>query len=83
MGTGHIEEIDVVYYWVNNSGVKSKHSQRMDQSVFIEDGKNIMVEKITGVCPKNIQWLFDGMPHLSEFEFHVPENSIAQMYKFQ
>jgi hypothetical protein len=81
LGTGHIDEQEMVYYWIDENGVKSKHDQPMSMSVFIEDGKNIMVEKYE-ICPNNLQWLFID-PGLYQIEFHVPKNSIVQMYKYQ
>jgi uncharacterized membrane protein len=81
LGSGSVNEKEMVYYWANNDGIKSKHSQEMSMSVFIEDGKNIMVEKYH-VCPDKLQWLFIN-PGLYQIEFHVPENSIVQMYQYQ
>jgi hypothetical protein len=80
LGSGSVNEKDMVYYWINDNDVKSKHSKTMDESVFIEDGKNVMVEKFN-TCPSNLSWLlFDN--NLKKIEFHVPENSIVQMYQY-
>ena len=46
LGSGTIEKIDYVYYWVDNGGIKSKHKVTMSSSVFIEDGKNIIISKL-------------------------------------
>jgi len=81
LGSGTVNEKDMVYYWINNNGILSKHQRGMDESVFIEDGKNIMVEKSL-LCPNNLQWLFIE-PGLYQVEFHVPEGSVAQMYQYQ
>jgi len=80
LGSGSIQETDVVYYWINDDGVKSKHSQRMDKSVFIEDGKNIMIQKIKG-CDAPSSW-WAPYEKVLQYEFHVPENSIVQMYQY-
>ena len=82
LGSGSVDDVDMVYYWVNNNGVKSKHSKKMSDSVFIEDGKNLMVETYES-CPKNLNWLFIDVGKTGKTEFHVPENSIMQMYKYQ
>ena len=37
---GRVDTEDVVFYWVNENGVLSKHNAPMSQSTFIEDGKN-------------------------------------------
>lgn len=78
--SGRVDEEDVVYYWVNDSGVKSKHSQFMDDSVFIEDGGEYLLLR-REACPEGWRWLFycDDVTA----EFHVPENSIIQMYRYQ
>lgn len=81
LGSGSIEEVDMVYYWVDNDGIKSKHSERMGNSVFIEDGKNIMAKKYNG-CPSGWNWFFIESS-FGKVEFHVPEGSIAQMYGYK
>lgn len=77
---GHIDERDVVYYWVDNNGVKSKHSQPMYKSVFIEDGGEYLLLK-KDACPEAWWWLFICGDTIAEF--HVPENSIRQLYQYQ
>ena len=81
LGSGTIEEVDYVYYWVDSGGIKSKHKRRMNNSVFIEDGKNVMLQK-ANVCPENLKWLFIENGHY-KIEFHVPEGSISQMYQYK
>jgi hypothetical protein len=78
--SGHIDEKDVVYYWVDDNGVKPKHSQPMDNSVFIEDGGEYLLLRHR-TCPENLRWLF--VCDAVTIEFHVPENSIRQMYQYQ
>jgi len=77
---GWIDEEDVVYYWVDDNGVKSKHNQPMDDSVFIEDGGEYLLLR-QKTCPENLRWLFICGEVAAEF--HVPENSIRQMYQYQ
>lgn len=81
LGSGSIDNKEVVYYWVDNNGVKSKHSHDMAISTFVEDNGNYMVEKSL-VCPSQVSWLF--LPGgISSVEFHVPEHSIATMYQYK
>ena len=77
---GQIEEKDVVYYWVDDDGVLSKHYELMNKSTFIEDGGEYLL-LIKREPPENLKWLFvpDG---LQKAEFHVPEGSVARMYSF-
>ncbi|MDD5169015.1 MAG: hypothetical protein PHN75_09370 [Syntrophales bacterium] len=84
LSSGTVNDVAMVYYWVDNNGVKSRYSQKMDQSVFIEDGKNEMIE-IYKMCPKKWRWFFlplNELPQRKRFEFHVPEHSIPQMYQY-
>jgi len=80
LGSGSINDTDMVYFWIDQNGVKSKHEARMSDSVFIEDGKNTLVLKETD-CKDNLHWLFI-CDETFEYEFHVPENSIVQMYQY-
>jgi hypothetical protein len=80
LASGRIDEADVVYYWINNSGVKSKHSQPMDRSVFIEDGGEYLLIK-RNACHEGWRWFFVCTDVIAEF--HVPENSIRKMYQYQ
>jgi hypothetical protein len=84
LGSEEISENDVVYYWINQDGVKSKHNQPMSDSIFIEDGGNYMIEKSYS-CPKDMGWFFINPNTYKEssFEFHVPENSIVSMYEYK
>lgn len=81
LGSGSVDEKDVVYYWANNNGVKTKHSQPMDKSVFIEDGGGYVLLK-SQTCKEGWDWFFlcDGF---YQAEFHVPEGSIVQMYQYR
>lgn len=80
LGSGRVDEVDTVFYWVNDGGILTKHSVFMRDSKFIEDGKNIL-ESTYYVCPK----LGIGVDRVvpESFLFHVPQNSIVNMYQFK
>jgi len=83
LGSGTIEEVDMVYYWIDENGIKSKHHVPMRLSVFIEDGKNTLVKRYA-TCKKGFEWAIPyNLDSVIEFEFHVPENAIMQMYQFK
>ena len=77
---GNIETEDVVYYWINENGVKTRHDVPMSQASFIEDGQN----KLLIFYP--MCWEFPEHEIYSshiKYEFHVPQDSVANMYRFQ
>ena len=76
---GQIETNNVVYYWVKQENVLSRHNAPMDKSIFIEDGKNYVIVK-QKVC--NPEWLFISSDEKA-YEFHVPEGSVNNMYIFK
>lgn len=81
LGSGSVDEKEIVFYWVNNNGVKSKQHQLMSQSIFIEDGNRYVLLK-SRVCKENMKWFYicEGF---YQAEFHVPEGSIAKMYDYK
>lgn len=84
LGSGNINGVDMVYYWVDDNGVLTKHSVPMSDSSFIEDGKNVLIQKCHNVCPSNLYWLFlSSVSDEVKLEFHIPKGSIIQMYNFQ
>ncbi len=80
LGTGAVDEKEMVYYWVDDNGIKFKQSLLMDKSVFIEDGQNVLIKRYYD-CPEKWSWLLTEINYGS-YEFHVPENSIGQMFQY-
>ena len=74
---GMVDEKDVVFYWTNNNGVLTKQSVGMLNSSFIEDGENklIIYDSYCNKYPK----IYTG----EKYEFHVPENSVMQLYEYK
>ena len=92
LGSGSINSRDVVFFWINNDGVKRKEQRLMANSTFIEDGGNYMLED-AGKCPAWVTKLYGNIRGMENgyyinhadmnVEFHVPENSIITMYQFK
>jgi len=81
LGSGSIDTIDQVEYWIKNGEVLRKYTAPMGQSSFIEDGKNF-VKYEKKKC--SLDWLVPmGSGRIQSFIFHVPEDSVARMYEFQ
>jgi hypothetical protein len=79
LGSGTVKETDYVYYWTKDeSNILEKNKIQMDNSKFIEDG-NQYLEVISERCTSN--FYLDATSN--KYLFHVPENSVAQMYIFR
>jgi hypothetical protein len=80
LGSGDIETQDLVEYWVKNGVQLKKYSAPMSESVFIEDGENF-IRYTKQDC--SLAWLAPVNESITQFTFHVPEDSVAQMYEFK
>jgi len=90
LGSGSINSTDMVFFWINEDGVKHKESRLMKHSSFIEDGGNYLMQS-AAKCPSWADFM-NGKMHIKngylievdmKSEFHVPENSIITMYQFK
>lgn len=77
LGTGTINATDYVYYWKKDGEVLTKDKVPMKYSSFIEDGNAYLLIK-EYKCDSN--FFFNA--NISAYEFHVPEGSVASIYKF-
>ena len=75
-----INEVDTVYYWVDNNGIKAKHSVPMSESVFIEDGNRELIIRYYD-CNSYFWWGEARDVYL--YEFHVPEGSVSNIYFYE
>ena len=84
LGSGTINEKDYVYFWVEDKGgVLRKFSYCMNISSFVEDGGNYVIVTESR-CDPEWKWLCGGYGEiLKSAEFHIPEGSIYNMYRFQ
>jgi len=74
-----VNNVDKVFYWQNDNNILTKHEVSMKDSIFIEDNKNILIVYETK-CDK-----YPKLDNIADnrYEFHVPENSIIQLYNYK